>query len=56
MYPACSVSGLYIGHPDARYFNVGTITSEQLTDYCARSGKEATDVSRWLGGNILKQE
>ena len=54
MFPASSVSGLYFGHPDARYFNVGTITEEQLNDYVRRSGKEASEVKRWIGGNIAE--
>lgn len=52
MFPASSVSGLYFGHPDARYFNVGTITQEQLENYTQRSGKSEDEVRRWIGGNI----
>ena len=48
MFPASSVSGLYLGHP-MRYFNVGTITEEQLNDYVRRSGKKPPSqaVDRW---------
>ena len=30
MTPTASVSGFYFGHPDARYFNLGKITNDQL--------------------------
>jgi 5-methyltetrahydrofolate--homocysteine methyltransferase len=36
MYPASSVSGLYFFNEESRYFNVGTINNEQLSDYANR--------------------
>ncbi|NDB96191.1 MAG: methionine synthase, partial [Verrucomicrobia bacterium] len=33
MTPASSVSGLYFGHPEARYFAVGPIGKDQVEDY-----------------------
>jgi 5-methyltetrahydrofolate--homocysteine methyltransferase len=36
MTPAASVSGFYLAHPDARYFNVGRIGTDQLADVAAR--------------------
>lgn len=36
MHPSASVSGLYISHPDARYFMLGTIGDDQLADYARR--------------------
>ena len=36
--PSTSVCGLFICHPDARYFPVGRIDTVQLTDYCQRRG------------------
>ena len=36
MYPASSVSGWYIAHPDSKYFAVGTIGDDQLKDYANR--------------------
>ena len=48
MTPTASVSGFYFGHPDARYFNLGKIKSDQLEAY-ADARSEATDESRrWL--------
>jgi 5-methyltetrahydrofolate--homocysteine methyltransferase len=36
MTPAASVSGFYLAHPQAQYFNVGRIGEDQLTDWSAR--------------------
>ena len=36
MTPAASVSGLYLAHPEARYFSVGRIGRDQVDDYAAR--------------------
>ena len=48
MTPTASVSGFYFGHPDARYFNLGKIKSDQLEAY-ANSRRESVDESqRWL--------
>jgi 5-methyltetrahydrofolate--homocysteine methyltransferase len=49
MFPASSVSGFYLSHPDSQYFNVGTIGEDQLKDYIARSGRSEQDVRRTLG-------
>lgn len=34
--PSTALCGLFITHPDARYFPVGRIDTDQLTDYCRR--------------------
>jgi 5-methyltetrahydrofolate--homocysteine methyltransferase len=49
MSPAASVSGLYLSHPQAKYFNVGRIGRDQLEDYAKRKGMTAEEASRWLG-------
>jgi 5-methyltetrahydrofolate--homocysteine methyltransferase len=49
MFPASSVCGFYISHPESQYFNVGTIGEDQLKDYIARSGRSEQDVRRTLG-------
>ncbi len=36
--PSTSVCGLFIFHPEARYFPVGRIDRTQLEDYCRRRG------------------
>ncbi|QWD62671.1 methionine synthase [Polynucleobacter sp. MWH-UH25E] len=52
MNPASSVSGFYLAHPDAQYFNVGKITSEQLEDLAKRRGQSVDDVRRQLASLV----
>jgi 5-methyltetrahydrofolate--homocysteine methyltransferase len=52
MMPAASVSGIYLGHPDARYFTVGKLGRDQVEDYAARKGMSVPDVERWLRPNL----
>lgn len=49
MFPAASVSGLYFAHPSARYFNVGTITADQLESWARRTGVRMGEAERELG-------
>ena len=48
MAPAASVSGLYLGHPQAHYFGVGKIDPDQTADYARRKGWELKTAERWL--------
>jgi 5-methyltetrahydrofolate--homocysteine methyltransferase len=52
MLPAASVSGLYLSHPQAKYFNVGRIDRDQLESYAKRKGVAAEEVERWLASNL----
>jgi 5-methyltetrahydrofolate--homocysteine methyltransferase len=52
MTPAASVSGVYFGHPDARYFSVGRIGRDQVEDYAARKGISLAEAERWLRPNL----
>jgi 5-methyltetrahydrofolate--homocysteine methyltransferase len=52
MWPAASVSGLTFAHPQARYFNVGLIGRDQVTDYAARKREPVAEAERWLGPNL----
>ncbi len=52
MTPAASVSGIYLAHPEARYFNVGKIGRDQVADYVPRSGMTRAEVERWLSPNL----
>jgi len=52
MYPASSVSGLYIAHPQARYFAVGKIGRDQVEDYAHRKQMDVQTVERWLSPNL----
>ncbi|MBI3200568.1 MAG: methionine synthase [Myxococcales bacterium] len=48
MQPAASVSGIYLAHPEARYFNVGRIGKDQVEDYARRKGVSVSKVEEWL--------
>jgi 5-methyltetrahydrofolate--homocysteine methyltransferase len=52
MWPGSSVSGLYLAHPEARYFSLGKIDRDQVADYAKRKGMEIAEVERWLGQNL----
>ena len=53
MYPNASVSGLYFANPQACYFDVGNISSDQLIDYAKRKGEQEDTIKKWIGKNIL---
>ncbi|MCE9659686.1 MAG: methionine synthase [Burkholderiales bacterium] len=48
MLPAASVSGFYLAHPDAAYFNVGKIGPDQVRDWARRSALAERDAERAL--------
>jgi len=48
MTPAASVSGFYLAHPEARYFNVGRIGEDQLADWAARERLALDEARRAL--------
>ena len=48
MTPAASVSGFYLAHPQATYFNVGKIGDDQLQDWARRSGQPVAQARRAL--------
>jgi 5-methyltetrahydrofolate--homocysteine methyltransferase len=48
MMPAASVSGFYLAHPDATYFNVGAIGADQLADWARRTAIDAAAAERAL--------
>ena len=52
MTPASSVSGLYFGHPEARYFAVGAIGKDQVEDYATRKGASRAEIEKWLQPNL----
>ena len=48
MQPAASVSGFYLSHPSATYFNVGKIGDDQLRDWAAREQRDPAAARRAL--------
>ncbi len=53
MYPTSSVSGLYFAHPEAHYFGLGKINSDQVASYAQRKGMTKAEAERWLSTVIL---
>jgi 5-methyltetrahydrofolate--homocysteine methyltransferase len=52
MLPAAAVSGIYLAHPQARYFSVGRVGRDQVEDYAARKGISVAEAERWLRPNL----
>jgi 5-methyltetrahydrofolate--homocysteine methyltransferase len=52
MVPGASVSGIYLAHPQARYFSVGRVARDQVEDYAARKQVTPTEAERWLRPNL----
>src|SRR5438067_906050 len=52
MHPGASVSGLYISHPDAKYFSIGQITRDQVVDYAMRRREQITAIEKRLAPNL----
>jgi 5-methyltetrahydrofolate--homocysteine methyltransferase len=50
--PGPSVSGLYFGHPQARYFSIGRVGKDQVADYAERKGVAVAEAERWLRQNL----
>jgi 5-methyltetrahydrofolate--homocysteine methyltransferase len=48
MTPASSVSGLYFGQPDSKYFAIQRIGPDQIEDYARRKNMTVAEVERWL--------
>ena len=48
MLPASSVSGMYISHPESRYFGIGKIGRDQVNDYAKRKSWNEEDINKWL--------
>ena len=52
MYPAASVSGWYFAHPAAKYFGLGQIGKDQVTDYARRKQMPVEEAERWLAPSL----
>jgi len=52
MSPGAAVSGFYFAHPEAKYFVVGKIGDDQVSDMAQRRGVSKEDVERWLAPNL----
>ena len=52
MIPGAAVSGFYFAHPESKYFSVGKIADDQVTDMAERRGVPKEEVERWLAPNL----
>jgi 5-methyltetrahydrofolate--homocysteine methyltransferase len=50
--PAASVSGIYLAHPQSRYFSIGRISRDQVEDYAARTRMSVAEAERWLAPSL----
>jgi 5-methyltetrahydrofolate--homocysteine methyltransferase len=48
MWPAATVAGLYLAHPESHYFGVGKVERDQVQDYARRKGWSISEAERWL--------
>ena len=52
MFPTAAVSGWYFAHPESKYFAVGKIGKDQVTDYADRKGISRAEAERWLAPSL----
>jgi 5-methyltetrahydrofolate--homocysteine methyltransferase len=52
MYPTAAVSGWYFSHPNSRYFGLGKINKDQLTNYAHRKGFDIKEMEKWLSPSL----
>ncbi len=52
MYPGASVSGFYFAHPQSKYFAVGKISRDQVTDYAKRKNCSFEQAEKLLNSNL----
>jgi len=52
MHPTAAVSGFYFSHPESRYFGVGKIGKDQVSDYARRKQVSFEEAEKWLGPNL----
>ncbi len=48
MNPPSAVSGLYLNHPESKYFAVGKLAKDQIVDYSTRKGQAVEVSEKWL--------
>ena len=52
MNPPSSVSGLYFFNNEAKYFNIGLISQEQVKSYSNRKDISEKEAEKWLSSNL----
>jgi 5-methyltetrahydrofolate--homocysteine methyltransferase len=52
MYPASSVSGFYFANEASKYFGLGKIEKDQVTEYATRKQMNLEEMEKWLSPNL----
>jgi 5-methyltetrahydrofolate--homocysteine methyltransferase len=52
MLPTASVSGLFMAHPESRYFAVDRLTKDQVEAYAQRKQMTLKEIEHWLRPNL----
>jgi len=55
MWPAAAVSGYYFANKEAKYFGLGKITDDQVTDYSERKGITKQKARKWLHPSLAEE-
>ena len=55
MWPAAAVSGYYFANKEAKYFGLGKITDDQVTDYSVRKGITKEKARKWLHPTLAEE-
>lgn len=55
MWPAATVSGYYFANEEAKYFGLGKITNDQVTDFAKRKGISKEKAEKWLHPNLAEE-
>ncbi|WP_298947159.1 methionine synthase [uncultured Polaribacter sp.] len=55
MWPAAAVSGYYFANKEAKYFGLGKITEDQVTDFATRKGITLEKAKKWLHPNLAEE-
>ena len=48
MWPAAAVSGYYFANTESKYFGLGKITDDQVSDFAKRKGISKEKAVKWL--------
>jgi len=52
MYPAASVSGFYFANPEAKYFGLGKINKDQVSEYANQKHISIEEAEKWLAPQL----
>jgi 5-methyltetrahydrofolate--homocysteine methyltransferase len=55
MWPAAAVSGYYFANKEAKYFGLGKITTDQVSDFAERKGIPFEKAQKWLHPNLAEE-